>query len=85
MSFLKKQAAYFFYAMKKNDLKKAWENQKALCRACSTFHYGALVARYKEGVRLRGYDPGYVRPPQRELTKEERKELAKNMKAAGLL
>ena len=74
-----------YNAMKKGDLAKAWESQKKLCRACATFHYGALVARYKEGVRLRGFDPGYVRAPQRELTKDERKELAKNMKAAGLL
>lgn len=74
-----------YKAMKKGNLDKAWESQQKLCKACATFHYGALVSRYKEGVRLRGFDPGYVRAPQRELTKEERKELAKNMKAAGLL
>lgn len=74
-----------YNSMRKGNLDKAWENQQKLCRACAAFHYGALVARYKEGVRLRGFDPGYVRPPQRELAKEERKELAKNMKAAGLL
>jgi len=74
-----------YNAMRKRDLDTAWKAQQRLCRACATFHYGALVARYKEGVRLRGFDPGYVRAPQRELTKDERKELAKNMKAAGLL
>lgn len=74
-----------FNAMRKGDLKKAWENQQRLCRACAAFHYGAMVARYKEGVRLRGFDPGYVRPPQRELTKEERAELRKSLKAADLI
>jgi len=74
-----------FNNVRKGDLKKAWASQVKLCGACAAFHYGALVARYKEGVRLRGFDPGYVRPPQRELTKEEKKELAKTMKSAGLL
>lgn len=74
-----------YNAVRKGDLKKAWQAQEKLCRACALFHYGALVARYKEGLRLRGFDPGYVRPPQRELTADERKEFSANMKKSGLI
>jgi 4-hydroxy-tetrahydrodipicolinate synthase len=63
----------------------AWNKQKELIRACGLFQYGAMVAYYKEGLRMRGFDAGYVRPPQRELTKDEIKGLAKGLKAAGLI
>ena len=44
-----------------------------------------MVAYYKEGLRLRGFDAGYVRPPQRELTASEKRKFAQGMEAAGLL
>jgi dihydrodipicolinate synthase/N-acetylneuraminate lyase len=71
--------------VRKGELKKAWKAQEKLCRACALFHYGALVARYKEGLRLRGFDPGHVRPPQRELTSDERKAFTTSMKKSGLI
>ncbi|GMV92246.1 MAG: 4-hydroxy-tetrahydrodipicolinate synthase [Candidatus Hydrogenedentota bacterium] len=74
-----------FNNVKKGNLKKAWESQVKLSQACGTFRYGAMVSRYKEGVRLRGFDPGFVRPPQRELTPAERRTLAKEMQETGLL
>lgn len=74
-----------FNNVKKGNLKKAWESQVKLSRACGTFRYGAMVSRYKEGVRLRGFDPGFVRPPQRELTSAERRTLAKEMQDTGLI
>ncbi|MBX7259253.1 MAG: dihydrodipicolinate synthase family protein [Candidatus Hydrogenedentes bacterium] len=74
-----------YNSVKKGDLKKAWETQKKLGRACAAFCYGRMVARYKEGLRLRGFDAGYVRSPQRELTKQEKSELAKALNAAGLI
>jgi dihydrodipicolinate synthase/N-acetylneuraminate lyase len=49
------------------------------------FRYGAMVAVYKEAMRQRGFDPGYVRGPQRELTTTEKRELAEGMKEAGLI
>jgi dihydrodipicolinate synthase/N-acetylneuraminate lyase len=63
----------------------AWNSQKKLGRVCAMFRYGAMVAVYKEAMRLRGFDPGYVRGPQRELTKKEKRELAEGMKDAGLI
>ncbi len=74
-----------FNNVRKGDLKKAWASQKQLSQACRTFRYGAMVARYKEGVRLRGYDAGFVRPPQRELTSVEKRTLAKEMQDTGLI
>jgi dihydrodipicolinate synthase/N-acetylneuraminate lyase len=74
-----------FNNVRKGDLKKAWASQMQLSQACNTFRYGAMVARYKEGVRLRGFDPGYVRPPQRELTAAEKKVLVQEMNATGLI
>ena len=64
---------------------RAWKFQTQLQNACALFRYGGLIARYKEGLRLRGFDPGYVRSPQRELTKKEQRELAKGMETLGLL
>lgn len=71
--------------LKKGNLKKARVCQTRLTGACGVFQYGRMVARYKEGLRLRGFDAGYVRPPQRELTAAERKTFAKQFKEAGLL
>ncbi len=62
--------------MRKGRLKKAWDAQVTLSAACAVFQYGARVAFYKEALRIRGFDPGYVRPPQRESTASESKKLA---------
>ncbi len=67
------------------QMDKAWTAQQRLGRACTLFRYGAMVSVYKEAMRLRGFDPGYVRNPQRELTKAEKQSLKKDMKAAGLI
>lgn len=72
-------------SVKKGDHEAAWRHQKKLSAAAKLLRYGAMVAYYKEGVRLRGFDPGYVRPPQRELTAKERKDFAEAMHAAGLV
>ncbi len=69
----------------KGELKKAWAMQRSLSAACGLFQYGKMVAYYKEGLRLRGFDAGYVRPPQRELTKDERKAFAKALEKAKLI
>ena len=71
--------------VKKGNLKKARTIQKTLTAACGAFQYGRMVALYKEGLRLRGFDPGYVRPPQRECTAAERKTLATKLAGLGLI
>jgi len=72
-------------ALKQGNIKKARAAQTKLDRVCAIFQYGKMVAYYKEGLRLRGFDPGYVRPPQRELTAAEKKNFAKALDAAGLI
>lgn len=75
-----------FTQLKKNDDRPAaWKAQTQLLKACKTFQYGRMVAYYKEGLRLRGFDPGTVRAPQRELTDTERTELAENLERLGLI
>jgi len=44
-----------------------------------------MVAYYKEGLRLRGFEAGSVRPPQRELTTTEKKEFKRQLDELGLL
>lgn len=70
--------------VKKGQLKRAWAAQVRLETACRLLEYGSQVAFFKEAMRLRGFDPGFVRPPQRELTATERGVLAKALAAAGL-
>ena len=71
--------------VRNNDRQAAWETQKRLGNACALFQYGAMVAFYKEALRLRGVDAGFVRPPQRELTADEKKHLERGMKLAGMI
>ena len=74
-----------YQEVKKGNLKKAWQHQVKLSEACKIFAYGSMASIFKEGMRLRGVDAGDVRPPQRQLTAAEKKALAKNMEAAGLI
>lgn len=71
--------------VQKGDLKKAWAAQVKLEEACRIFAYGGSIALFKEGMRLQGIDAGYVRAPMRELTKDEKKELKKNLIALGII
>jgi len=71
--------------VKKGDLKKAWKAQVVLEKMCRVLEYGRKAAIFKEGLRLRGFDAGYVRPPQRELTAAEKRRLAKDLADAGII
>lgn len=72
-------------ALKKGDLKKAREKQILLSTAARILEYGSKASIFKEASRLRGFDAGYVRPPQRELTNEEKKKLAKGLESIGVI
>ena len=74
-----------YRALEKGNLKKARSAQATLSRACRLFQYGKMVAYYKEGLRLRGFDAGYVRPPQRELTAAQKRAFAKGLEGAGII
>lgn len=71
--------------LKKGDLKKAWKAQVVLEKMCRVLEYGKKTAIFKEGLRLRGFDAGYVRAPQRELTNAEKKRLAQDLATAGII
>lgn len=71
--------------VQKGNLKKAWQEEVRLEKAARIFKYGQNLAAFKEGLRLRGFDAGHVRPPQRELTTAEKKALEKGMKEIGVL
>ncbi len=71
--------------VRKGNLKKAWQEQIKLEKAARIFKYGQNLAAFKEGLRLRGFDAGYVRPPQRDLTAQEKRALAEGMKEIGIL
>jgi 4-hydroxy-tetrahydrodipicolinate synthase len=74
-----------YHNVVKGNLKKAWQEQVRLEKLCRILEYGKNIAVFKEGLRLRGFDAGYVRPPQRELTAAEKKNLAKQLEAVGVL
>ncbi|MEK7794890.1 MAG: dihydrodipicolinate synthase family protein, partial [Candidatus Hydrogenedentota bacterium] len=71
--------------IQKGDLKQAWAFQQKLNEVCKMFRYGGLHALLKEALRLQGIEAGYVRPPQRELTAQEKRRLAKDMERLGLV
>lgn len=74
-----------FSGVQKGNLKKALKDQQTLARAMDALGQGALISAYKEAVRLQGYDVGHVRPPQRELTREEKRSLAKRLESEGII
>lgn len=71
--------------LQKGNTKKAWAWQVKLEQAARIFQYGRKLSLFKEGMRLRGFDAGYVRPPQCELSTAEKKDLAKKLEAAGII
>lgn len=71
--------------IKKGNLKKAWQAQLRLEKACRLFTYGGGLAGLKEIMRHRTVDAGYVRPPQRELNAAEKKHIAKGLEEQGLI
>jgi len=74
-----------FDNVKKGDLKRAWLAQTRLSEVCGVMQYGRSAAYYKEALRLRGFDAGYVRPPLLELPAGQKRRLVIGMKLAGLI
>ncbi len=72
-------------AVAKGDHAKALQRQFKLNRLCVTFGGGKWVGMYKEGLRLRGFDAGYVRSPQREMSAAEKKRLAEGLAKEGII
>ncbi|OQB36770.1 MAG: 4-hydroxy-tetrahydrodipicolinate synthase [Candidatus Hydrogenedentes bacterium ADurb.Bin179] len=77
--------ASVYNSIQKGNLKKAWQEEVRLEKAARLFKYGQNIATFKEGLRLRGFDAGYVRPPQRELTAAEKRVLEKGLAELGII
>ncbi len=69
----------------KRKLPEAWIYQSQLTKLCEVLQYGRNLAIFKQALKLRGVDAGYVRPPHRELTRQEIQTLEKTMKALNLI
>lgn len=79
----------FFIAIRENvlagKLEAALDEQRKLARVMAHLGYGRVLSFYHEALRLRGFDPGYVRPPQREMRKPEKMALARAFESEHLL
>lgn len=71
--------------IKSGNLKRALDTQQKLNRVIQVLGAGAMISTYKEALRQLGFDTGFVRPPQRELTSPERKALTKRLKDVKLI
>lgn len=69
----------------KRKLPEAWIYQTQLVKLCELLQYGRNLGILKHALKLRGIDVGYVRPPHREPTKEEIRNIEKSMKALNLV
>lgn len=74
-----------FNCVKDVNLKRALKDQRSLAEVKVALGNGQLIAAYKEAIRLQGYDVGHVRPPHRELSSSEKKDLAKVLVKVGLI
>lgn len=78
-----------FIAIRENvlagKLEPALNAQRKLARVMAHLGYGRVLSFYHEALRLRGFDPGYVRPPQREMRKPEKTALRRAFEAEQLL
>lgn len=71
--------------VKKGKLDRALASQHRLNEITELLGGGAKISTYKEAVRLMGHETGFVRPPQRELSADEKRSLRKDMKRLGLI
>ncbi len=69
----------------KRRLPEAWIYQTQLTKLCQILQYGRNLGLFKYALKLRGIDTGYVRPPHREPTALEKKEIEKHLKQLNLI
>ena len=74
-----------FDGVKTGKLSSALKAQRRLVEVMAALGRGQLISIYKEAIRLQGYDVGHVRPPQRELSPAEKKDVAKALAKTGLI
>jgi len=77
------QAIYRAFEAGRYD--EAAQAQERLTAATKVLRQGRYLATYKQALRMRGVDAGTVRPPQRELEREELDALRAGLVELGLL
>ncbi|HUV93863.1 MAG TPA: dihydrodipicolinate synthase family protein, partial [Anaerolineae bacterium] len=74
-----------YEAFAAGDMERARSLQESINRIRAVFKDGITPAYFKAGLKLRGVSAGYVRPPVRELTPEERREVEQGLCALDLI
>jgi len=74
-----------YEAFAAGDMERARPLQELINRIRAVLKDGITPAYFKAGLKLRGVPAGYVRPPVRELTPEERRELEQGLDAVDLI
>lgn len=69
----------------KRRLPEAWIFQTQLTKLCQTLQYGRNLGIFKYALKLRGIDVGFVRPPHREPTRIEKKEIEDSLRKLNLI
>ncbi|ALS25206.1 dihydrodipicolinate synthase family protein [Paenibacillus naphthalenovorans] len=64
-----------YQAFQEKDLEKARQLQKVAVKYCETLRNGSNMSYFKEALKMRGVDVGYMRAPQLDLTPEEKMQL----------
>jgi dihydrodipicolinate synthase/N-acetylneuraminate lyase len=72
-------------AFHSGDMVRAKRYQRRIVDACNAAERARLIAVFKEALRLRGLPSGSVRLPNRELTRAEKKVVARRMKELGFI
>lgn len=69
-----------YNAFRANDLAKARKMQRIATKYCEVLRNGSNMSYFKEALRLRGIDAGYMKAPQLDLTREEIRDLETALK-----
>ncbi len=72
-------------AFHNGDMARAKRSQRRIVDACNAAERARLIAVFKEALRLRGLPTGSVRLPNRELTRTEKKAVARRLKELGFI
>ena len=73
-----------YQACLRGDWEEAREKQRLANQVVDILKGGASMGHFKEGMKLRGIDAGYLREPLHNLTVEEINEMKKQLAAIGL-
>lgn len=68
-----------YKAYQEKDLDKAREMQRIAIRYCEVLKSGSNMSYFKEALKLRGIDAGFMRAPQLDLPEEEVRDLQRKL------